>query len=154
QISNIFQETADNEKEHAKRFFKFLAEDYQDEAINIEASYPVAYSDTKTNLLSAAAGENEEWTDLYPTFAKVAEEEGFSQIAAVYRKIAEVEDRHERRFRKLAENIEKGEVFKKEQPVFWKCNNCGYIYEGKEAPQVCPACAHPQAHFEVFVETY
>jgi len=153
QISNIFQETADNEKEHAKRFFKFLAEDYQDEAINIEASYPVAYSDTKTNLLSAAAGENEEWTDLYPTFAKVAEEEGFSQIAAVYRKIAEVEDRHERRFRKLAENIEKGEVFKKEQPV-WKCNNCGYIYEGKEAPQVCPACAHPQAHFEVFVETY
>ena len=154
QISNIFQETADNEKEHAKRFFKFLAEDYQDEAINIEASYPVAYSDTKTNLLSAAAGENEEWTDLYPTFAKVAEEEGFSQIAAVYRKIAEVEDRHERRFRKLAENIEKGEVFKKEQPVLWKCNNCGYIYEGKEAPQVCPACAHPQAHFEVFVETY
>ena len=154
QISNIFQETADNEKEHAKRFFKFLAEDYQDEAINIEASYPVAYSDTKTNLLSAAAGENEEWTDLYPTFAKVAEEEGFSQIAAVYRKIAEVEDRHERRFRKLAENIDKGEVFKKEQPVLWKCNNCGYIHEGEEAPKVCPACAHPQAHFEIFVETY
>ncbi|MCF6461555.1 rubrerythrin [Clostridium sp. Cult3] len=155
QISNIFIETAENEKEHAKRFFKFLNEDLCGEAIEINgASYPVTLGDTKTNLKSAAEGENEEWTDLYPKFADVAEEEGFPQIAYVFREIAEVEERHEIRYRKLLANIENNRVFEKDEEVEWKCNNCGYIHKGKSAPEKCPACAHPIDHFEVFVETY
>ncbi|KAJ52201.1 rubrerythrin [Clostridium tetanomorphum] len=155
QISNLFLETADNEKEHAKRFFKLLNESLQGESIEInEASYPVGLSDTKTNLEYAANGEHEEWSMLYPEFAKVADEEGFPSIATVFRKIAEVEVRHENRYRKLLENLINNKVFKKDEPVLWKCNNCGYIYEGVEAPEVCPACAHPQAHFEVFIENY
>lgn len=154
QISNIFMETAENEKEHAKRFFKFLNEDFCGEKIEIEADYPVALSDTKTNLKAAAEGENEEHADLYPHFADVAEEEGFKDIAYVFREIAEVEERHERRFLKLLKNIEEGKVFEKDEVVEWKCNNCGYIHTGKGAPKKCPACDHPIDHFEVFKETY
>ena len=156
QIQNLFLETADNEKEHAKRFFKFLADsDLNGTALAInDAGYPIALGTTKENLLAAAAGEHEEWTELYPAFADVAEAEGFTDIAFVYRKIAEVEKKHEDRYNKLADNVEKGEVFSKSEVTLWKCNNCGYIYEGKEAPAACPACAHPQAYFEVFVQTY
>lgn len=154
QISNIFMETAENEKEHAKRFFKFLNESLQGEAVEINAEYPVGLSDTKANLMYAANGENEEWSDLYPEFAKVAEEEGFPAIATVFRKIAEVEKHHEERYRKLLANIENGEVFKKTEPVKWKCLNCGYIHEGTEAPQMCPACAHPQGYFEVLADNF
>ncbi|WP_026886601.1 rubrerythrin [Clostridium beijerinckii] len=155
QIANIFLETAEQEKEHAKRFYKFLKDDYVDEQIEIQASFPVSFHEsTFKNLLAAASGENEEWTDLYPSFAKTAEEEGYPEIAAVYRKISEVEARHEARYKKLAKNIEDGTVFKKDEVTLWKCGNCGFIYEGKEAPVACPACAHPQAYFEVFVENY
>ena len=154
QISNIFAETAENEKEHAKRFFKFLNEDLCGETVDINADYPVALGDTKLNLKAAAEGENGEWTELYPKFADIAEEEGFSQIAYVWREIAEVEERHEIRFRKLLENIEDNKVFEKDEEVEWKCNNCGYIHKGKSAPEKCPACDHPKGYFEVFVETY
>lgn len=154
QISNLFTETADNEKEHAKRFFKFLVESADIDMVDISATFPVALGDTKTNLLAAAEGENEEWSDLYPEFAAVADEEGFPTIAVVFRKIADVEKHHEARYRKLYNNLVSGTVFSKATSVEWKCNNCGYIHTGLTAPEMCPACAHPQAHFEVFVETY
>lgn len=154
QISNLFAETADNEKEHAKRFFKFLVESLDGEMVNIHADYPVAWGDTKANLLAAAEGENEEWAELYPQFADVADQEGFPAIATVFRKIAEVEKHHEARYRKLYNNLVEGSVFKKPASVQWKCNNCGYIHTGDQAPDLCPACAHPQGFFEVFVETY
>jgi rubrerythrin len=157
QIRNIFIETADNEKEHAKRFYKFLLAGLGDDlpaVIEIKAGYPVAQGSTLDNLKAAAAGENEEWADLYPAFADVAEQEGFAEIAQVFRNIASAERRHEIRYNKLAENMEKGFVFKKDKSVLWKCGNCGYVHEGVEAPVECPACAHPQAHFELFVETY
>ncbi len=154
QISNIFEETARNEKEHAKRFFKFLNEDLCEEVVMIKADYPVALGDTKLNLKAAAAGENEEHTLLYPSFADVAEEEGFKMIAKVFREIAEVEERHERRFLKLLNNIETDMVFKKEEEIEWICDNCGYIHTGKSAPNKCPACDHAKDYFEVFKETY
>ena len=154
QISNFFNETAQNEREHAKRFFKFLNNDFKEDTVNIEADFPVALGDTKLHLKAAAAGENEEHSDLYPKFADVAEEEGFDDIAYVFREIAEVEERHERRFLKLLANIENDQVFKKDEEVEWKCNNCGYIHTGNEAPEECPACAHGQKYFEVFKETY
>lgn len=155
QIANIFMETAEQEKEHAKRFFKFLKDEYNDDAIEINTSYPVAlYEETLKNLKAAAAGEHEEWSKDYPEFARIARKEGFNEIAIAYERIAEVEAKHERRYRKLLENIETGSVFKKEEVVLWKCNNCGYIYEGNEAPKACPACLHPQGYFEVFVENY
>ncbi|MFL0248614.1 rubrerythrin [Candidatus Clostridium stratigraminis] len=155
QISNLFTETADNEKEHAKRFFKFLNEGgLAGETIEISASFPVALGDTKVNLLAAASGENEEWSILYPHFADIAEQEGFPIIAAAFRKIAEVEKHHEARYRKLLSNIKENTVFKKETSILWKCINCGYIYEGIEAPISCPACAHPQSYFEVLSENY
>lgn len=154
QISNIFTETADNELEHAKRFFKLANESLNGEMVEITASYPVGLGDTKANLLAAANGENEEWTDLYPEFADIAEKEGFPVIAAVFRNIAKVEAKHEARYRKLLENIETDKVFKKDTPTSWKCNNCGFIYESESAPESCPACAHPKSYFEVFVETY
>ena len=138
QISKIFEETADNEKEHAKREFKYLQ----------------GISGTIDNLRTAAAGENYEWTDMYPSFAKTAQEEGFPEIAKTFTEISKVEKAHEERYNKLLKNIEDGKVFKKDVPVKWKCNNCGYIHEGEEALEKCPACNHPQAHFEVFVETY
>ena len=154
QISNLFTETADNEKEHAKRFFKFLSEGLGVDNVEITATYPVAYGDTKVNLKAAADGENEEWTDLYPTFADEADAEGFPVIAAVYRKIAEVEKHHEERYRALLNNIENNKVFSKDIEVSWKCINCGYIYIGQDAPIACPACAHPQSYFEVLAENY
>jgi rubrerythrin len=154
QISNIFMETAENEKEHAKRFFKFLSESLEGETVKITADFPVALGKTQSNLLAAAQGENEEWTDLYPGFADVAEAEGFPEIAYVWREIAEAEERHERRYRMLLSNIANNSVFEKTEEVEWKCNNCGYIHKGKSAPDKCPACDHPQAHFEVFCETY
>lgn len=155
QIQKIFIETAEQEKEHAKRFFKFLKADYNGETIEITASYPVAlYDDTADNLKAAAAGENEEWTELYPEFAKIAREEGFPEVASAYEMISQVEKEHEKRYLKLLENVKNGQVFKKDKPTFWKCGNCGYIYEGLEAPQACPACLHPRDYFEVAVENY
>ena len=155
QISNIFMETAENEKEHAKRFYSFLENDFQGEPLKIEAEYPVEYpTDTKTNLLYAAEGEHDENSNLYPTFAKVAEEEGFPEIAACFRMVTIAEKAHEKRYRKLAANIENGTVFKKDETILWKCDNCGFIFEGAQAPAKCPACLHPQAFFEVFKENY
>lgn len=157
QIKNIFIETADNEKEHAKRFYKFLLEGLQGELpamIEINASYPVAQGTTIENLKAAADGENEEWSDLYPAFAKVAQEEGFPEVAAAFKLIASVEKHHEARYKKLAENIANGSVFKKDEKTLWKCGNCGYIHEGTEAPEKCPACVHPKSYFEAFVESY
>lgn len=157
QIRNIFLETADNEKEHAKRFYKFLLAGLKDElpaSIEINATYPVAQGTTLDNLKAAAMGENEEWTDLYIAFAETADQEGFPEIASAFRMVAAAEEWHEIRFNKLAENIQNGTVFKKDSVVRWKCGNCGYIHEGTEAPEVCPACIHPQSFFEVFVETY
>lgn len=154
QIANIFKETADNEFEHAKRFYKFLPESLNGEPIEITADFPVVVGDTKFNLQAAADGENEEWDRLYPQFADIAQEEGFPEVAVVFRKIAEVEKHHEARYRKLLANVENDKVFKKDEVVEWKCNNCGYVHEGKEALQMCPACAHPQAHFEVLAENY
>ncbi len=156
QISNIFMETAENEKEHAKRFYKFLKDDFQGEGIEINAAYPVELpTDTKTNLIYAAEGEHDENSNLYPTFAKIADEEGFPEIATAFRMIAKAEIAHEMRYRKLAANIDQGIVFKRESKnTLWKCGNCGFIFEGAEAPLKCPACLHPQEFFELFVENY
>lgn len=155
QISNIFMETAEQEKEHAKKFYNFLKESFTDEQIEITASYPVSFHDeTSKNLKAAAEGEKEEWTILYPKFAKVAEQEGFLDIAFAFRKICEVERMHEKRYEKLLKNIENGTVFKRDSEILWKCNNCGYIYEGYEAPKICPVCQHPRGFFEVFMENY
>ena len=154
-MSAIFKETADNEKEHAERFFKFLKEDLNGEGLVIDgAGYPVALGDTLFNLKAAAAGENEEWTDLYPSFAATAAEEGFPAIAAAYTKIAEVEKHHEERYLKLAANIENNQVFAKDKETVWKCGNCGYIHIGLTAPEVCPACIHPKAYFEVACDNF
>lgn len=152
QISAIFLETAENEKEHAKRFFSFL----EGGVVEIDAGYPagVLGKNTLENLKAAANGENEEYTKLYPHFADVAQKEGFSEIAALFRLISKVEAEHEKRYLKLAANIEKDEVFKKDKPVKWKCRNCGYVHEGPEAPEECPACKHPQAFYELLVENY
>lgn len=154
QIQNIFNETADNEKEHAKRLYKFLEAEVTGEEIEVTGTWPVKLGTTEENLLSAANGEHEEFVEMYPEFAKIAKEEGFDEIARVFTEISEVEDRHERRFRKLLANIEEGKVFERDEEVEWKCNNCGYVHRGKKAPKKCPACDHPQAHFELFVETY
>lgn len=154
QIFNLFTETAENEKEHAKIFFKFLNGSLKGETVEINASYPVALGNTKDNLLASADGEKEEWTELYPEFARTANDEGFPEIAVAFTNIAKVEKRHEARYRKLLDNIENGKAFSKEKVVLWKCNNCGYIYEGESAPESCPACAHPQGYFELFVESY
>lgn len=157
QIEAIFNETADNEKEHAKRFYKLILEGLGDElpaGITINAAYPVALGNTYDNLKAAAAGEHEEWAELYPEFADVADSEGFPEVAAAFRKILKVEERHEIRYNKLKANVENGKVFKKDQPTAWICRNCGYVHEGSEAPQTCPACLHPQAYFQLFVESY
>lgn len=151
QISGIFIETADNEKEHAKVFFKYL----EGGDVEITAEYPAGIiGDTKTNLEQAAAGENFEWDKLYRNFAEVAEKEGFPDIARSFREIAKVEMFHEKRYRKLIENISSGKVFKKDGQVKWHCRNCGYIYEGTEAPKECPACKHPQSYYELLAENY
>ena len=151
QISSIFAETALNEKEHAKRFFKFL----EGGEVEITASYPAGkIGTTSENLKSAAMGENEEWTKLYPEFAIIAEEEGFKEIATAFKMIAKVEKAHERRYLKLLQNIEQGKVFERNGIVIWKCRNCGYIHEAKKAPEKCPACLHPQAYFEIKEDNY
>jgi len=153
QISAIFLETAENEKEHAKVFFKYLNE--INEPLEINASYPAGkIGNTKENLLAAANGEKEEWEILYKEFEKIAREEGFEKIAESFKEIAEVEEKHEERYRKLLKNIEENKVFKKDKIVKWKCRNCGYIHEGEEAPEICPACSHPQSYYEIFEETY
>ncbi|MBP8849434.1 MAG: rubrerythrin family protein [Breznakibacter sp.] len=146
QISALFMETALNEKEHAKRFFKFL----EGGMVEITASYPAGViGTTLENLKAAADGENEEWTDLYPEFAKIAEEEGFKEIATAFKLIAKVEKAHEERYRKLYDNLENGHVFSRDEKIVWKCRNCGYLHEGTKAPQNCPACLHPQSYFEI-----
>jgi rubrerythrin len=154
QISNIFIETAGNEKEHAEMFFKYLNVQFQGQEVAVNATYPIGLSDTLADLNYAADGEKAEHSVLYPQFAKVAKEEGFNDIAHTFEMITTVEGRHEARFRALAENIKNNKVFKKDSPVLWKCLNCGYIMEALEAPKVCPACKHPQAYFQVFNQEY
>jgi len=151
QIARIFTETADNEQEHAKRFFKFL----EGGEVEITASYPAGIiGTTLENLKASADGENEEWTKLYPEFAEIASSEGFAEVAAAFKMIAKAETAHENRFRKLWANLNEGKVFKKDSKVTWKCGNCGYLHESATAPEMCPACLHPQAYFELFVEGY
>lgn len=152
QIASVFIETADNEKEHAKRFFSFLE---SGEGLEITAMYPAGkIGTTVENLRAAAAGENEEWTELYPEFAKIAKEEGFDDVSVCFNMIAKVEKEHEERYKKLADNIEKAEVFKKNTKVRWKCRNCGYVSENDAAPEKCPACLHPKAYFEIKETNY
>ena len=151
QIADIFAETADQEKEHAKRLFKFL----EGGELEITASFPAGViGTTEENLLAGAQGENYEWTDMYPSFAVIARKEGFEQIADVFEAIAVAEKQHEKRYNELRANILASNVFKKESAVTWRCRNCGYIFEGAEAPVVCPACAHSQAHFELLGENW
>ncbi|MDH3353164.1 MAG: rubrerythrin family protein [Nanoarchaeota archaeon] len=151
QIAGIFQETADNEKEHAEIFFKYL----KGGDVEIQATYPAGkIGTTSENLLAAAEGEKLEWGALYPEFEKTAREEGFEEIADSFKEIAEVEEYHERRYRKLLKNVEEGKVFNKENPTKWKCRNCGYVHEGNDAPNECPACKHDKAYYELWVENY
>ena len=149
QIQNIFLETANQEKEHAKRLMKLMNKDLAGETLYTDGNFPVLLGTTAENLKAAAAGENEEYTDMYPSFAKTAREEGFEDIATVLDSIAIAEKHHEEWYLKLLAALEAGNTFKRETPVVWKCNNCGFIFEGLEAPERCPACDHPQAHFEV-----
>ncbi|MBQ8423954.1 MAG: rubrerythrin family protein [Coprobacter sp.] len=145
QIAAIFMETAEQEKEHAKKFFKYL----EGGMVEITASYPAGIlSTTAENLKAAADGENEEWVDLYPEFAKIADEEGFPAIAETFRRVAMVEEEHEIRYRKLYERVVNGTVFTEEEEIEWQCRNCGYVHKGKNAPELCPACQHPKAYFE------
>jgi len=151
QIADIFMETAAQEKEHAKRFFKFL----EGGAPEIQANYPAGViGTTAENLKAAASGENEEWTELYPAFAETAKEEGFSEVAAAFTMIAKVEAEHEKRYLKLLENVTENKVFEKEGKVKWKCNNCGYIYESEKALEKCPACLHPKSYMQIKEENY
>ena len=151
QIANIFEETAFNEKEHAKIFFEYL----EGGDVEIVAAYPAGMiKDTKTNLEEAAAGEKMEWTALYQEFSKVARDEGFPEVANSFDQIASVEKFHEARYRKLINNVAEVQVFKKKEKIKWHCTNCGYIHEGNEAPKKCPACLHPQSYYEVLAENY
>jgi len=151
QIQSIFEETADQEKEHAKRLFKFL----QGGDVEVAAAFPAGViGTTAENLRAAAGGENHEWTSMYPEFATIAREEGFAEIADVFEAIAVAEKQHENRYLGLLKNIEAGTVFKKGETVVWRCRNCGYLHEGTEAPDLCPACAHAQAHFELLAENW
>ncbi len=151
QISLVFEETANQEKEHAKRLFKFL----EGGDVEIQAAFPAGViGTTAENLKAAAGGENHEWTEMYPSFAKVAREEGMDEIAAVFEAIAVAEKEHEKRYLGLLSNVEKGTVFKKDKSVVWRCLNCGYLHEGPEAPEECSACAHPRDHFELLAENW
>jgi rubrerythrin len=151
QIASIFELTANQEKEHAKRFFKFL----QGGEVTIECAFPAGViGATAENLLAAANGEHEEWSALYPNFAAIARQEGFPTAAVVFEKISIAEKQHERRYRGLLEALQNGQTFKREQPVKWSCMNCGYVHEGPDAPAACPACAHPQAYFELLAENW
>lgn len=151
QIAGIFEETADNEKEHAKRLMKLLGEPTESSLESFD--FPIV-KETVENLAVAAAGEKYEHTFMYPDFAKTAKAEGFDEAAKVFTEIGEVEKHHEKRYLKLKENIEKSQVFKKDSEVLWKCRNCGYIHKGTSAPDECPACAHPQAFYELLAENY
>jgi len=151
QIAAIFGETANQEKEHAERLFKLL----QGGEVEVQAAFPAGViGTTAENLKAAAAGENYEWTDMYPSFAKVAREEGFEEIAEIFEAVAVAEKQHEKRYLGLLANVEADTVFKKEKPVVWRCLNCGYLHEGKEAPELCPACAHPRAYYELLCENW
>jgi rubrerythrin len=151
QIAKIFEETADQEKEHAKRFFKFL----QGGEVKIECAFPAGViAATAENLLAAADGEREEWSSLYPGFAAVAREEGFKAIGTIFDMVSVAEKQHERRYRALLENLRCQRVFHRSEPVKWRCLNCGYVHEGPDAPAACPACAHPQAYFELLAENW
>ena len=151
QIAAIFEETKKKKKEHAKVFFKYL----EGGMVKINAEYPAGtISTTEENLLEAAEGEKMEWGTLYPDFGGIAEEEGFAEIAQSFRNIAKVEAQHEKRYRKLRENVQQDKVFKREKQMKWKCRNCGFIYEGTEPPQKCPACQHPQSYYEILAENY
>ncbi len=151
QIAQIFEETAHQEKEHAKRFFKFL----QGGEVEIQCAFPAGViGTTAENLLAAANGEQYEWTEMYPGFAATAREEGFPAVATVLERVSVAEKQHERRYRGLLANIEQGLVFKRSEPVVWRCLNCGYLHQGPEAPAACPACAHPQAYFELLAENW
>ena len=151
QISDIFQETADQEKEHAKRFFKAL----EGGDVEVRAAFPAGViGTTAENLEAAAAGEHEEWSDMYPGFAQTAREEGFEHLALLFEAVSVAEKQHEKRYLDLLANVKGGKVFTKDEPVVWRCRNCGYLHEGVSAPQQCPACAHPQAHFEVLGENW
>jgi rubrerythrin len=151
QIAAIFLETAENEREHAKVFFKYL----EGGDVEITATYPAGIiGDTEQNLLAAANGEKLEWSKIYFDGGKIAREEGFEEIAASFKEIAEVEEQHEKRYRALLKNVKEGKVFKKDMVVKWHCRNCGYVHEGTEAPKECPACKHPQAYYEVLAENY
>jgi rubrerythrin len=151
QIALIFEETANQEKEHAKRFFQHL----KGGAVEIQAAFPAGtIGTTAENLKAAAAGEHYEWTDMYPGFAKIAREEGFEAIAKTFEAVSVAEKQHEKRYLGLLSNVESGKVFKKDKPVVWRCINCGYLHEGKEAPASCPACAHPQAYYELLAENW
>jgi len=151
QIAAIFEETMLNEKEHAKRFFKFL----EGRMVEITATYPAGkIGTTMENLKASADGENEEWTELYPEFARIAEEEGFKDVAMAFKLIAKIEKAHEERYRTLYNNLEEGKVFKRGEKVVWKCRNCGFLHEGTVAPPMCPACQHPQAYFEIQEKKY
>lgn len=151
QIANIFEETGRQEKEHAKRFFKFL----EGGMVEITAAYPAGViGTTEENLKAAAEGENEEWTELYPEFAEVAIKEGFKDVATAFKSIAKVELEHEKRYLKLLENLKNDTVFKKEEKVLWECTNCGYVYESAKALEMCPACVHPKAHMQLRAENY
>lgn len=151
QIADIFEETANQEKEHAKRFFKFL----EGGDVEITAAFPAGViGTTLENLQEAAAGEHHEQSEMYPTMAKEAREEGFNEIAEVFDRVSVAERFHEKRYRAFAANIEAGTVFKRDEAVVWRCRNCGYLHEGKEAPELCPACAHPKAHFEIKCENW
>ncbi len=151
QIADIFEETANQEKEHAKRFFKFL----EGGDVQITETFPAGkIRSTLENLRAAAAGEEHEWTEMYPGFAKVAREEGFNQVAAAFDAISIAEKQHAKRYRELADNLEAGTVFKRGGKVVWRCRNCGYLHESEDAPQICPACLHPQAHFELLGENW
>ena len=151
QIAAIFQETADNEKEHAELFFKHL----KGGMVELTAAYPAGViASTEVNLKAAAEGEKMEWGTIYPNFADVAEQEGFSEVAKTFHDIAKVEAYHERRYLKLLKNIKEGKVFKKNKPIKWKCRNCGFVFEGDEVPDKCPVCSHARSYFEVWCENY
>lgn len=151
QMADIFEETANQEKEHAKRFFKFL----EGGDVQITETFPAGeIGTTLENLRAAAAGEEYEWTQMYPNFAKIAAEEGFPEVAAAFRAISVAEKQHEKRFKDLADNLEAGKVFKRNGKVVWRCRNCGYLHEAEDAPELCPACLHPKAHFELLAENW
>lgn len=157
QIESLFLETAENERLHAKRFFDLLVEGLQGElpaSVEIHAEYPVAKGNTLENLKAAAAGENEEWTRAYPEFGNIASQEGFPEVAAAFKLITKIEERHEARFLKLAENVADEKVFKKDGKVYWICRKCGHVHEGTSAPEKCPTCLHPKGYFEILAENY